>query len=506
MTAPNALIGTTSPAPFQAEMLRHALESWAYFEGEPYPQYAFGPTQWPADKGPIPTPLPYAEILIRESAEFLFRGGAPSFSVPPEQGAGLEKADEFLQAVIRENMLGERWASLAETNGNQGAIAAKFSYDGDRPTRKLRISFLSVPQQCRIWFDPLDCDRPILARIQFPYRDVSDGKWYYFREEWTEELWVKYQPKFAAEASIGSPGGLPGYFNSLGDDGDWTVESQEANHFGLIPVTVIRNRREQGNPLGVGDCWGAFRLMDRIAVSLHGEDKSNQLHSDPTKIILNGEVEGDGQVVSGDTLLIKNQKKDGPPADVKLLEPSGAAREYTHKSIDKWEDLLYNRAGISRIRPEEVSNKGNLSLQAFMMLYQRTIATSDKKRELWGNSGMVPFFRNMLIGLHRLGGVPELAGVDEAVQVSCEWQPYFQITDEDRGNITDRTLKQISGGVLTTARGAERIARAEGIPQSEIKDLQAELEQEAQKRQQEALKAGAEQPGTGNGEDAPPAA
>lgn len=475
LTDANALIGTIYPAPFQDYMLRQSRESYAYWHQRPYPAYAFNAQQWPADKGPLPTPLPYAEILIREGAEFMFRGGPPQFSVPPEQGEGLEPADLWLQNVIKSNRLAERWVSLAEANGNQGAVAAKFSVDLANADRPIRIDFLDVPEQCRVWFDPLDCERMAMARIQFPYRG-TDGRWYYFREEWTEDYWVTYEPREAGGADILTAAELPFYYENLGDDSGWKEKERQPNPFELIPVTLIRNRRQKGNPLGIGDCWGVFRLMDRIALTLHGEDRANQLHSNPEKVLLNGEVEGDGQRQSGDTWVVKNPKRDGPPADLKLLEPSGTAREYSHKSIDKWEQLLYQRVGISRVNPAEVGNKGNLSLQAFMMLYQRTIATSDGKREMWGDSGMVPFFRNLLLGVQRMGGVKELAKVNEKMLVSCEWAPYFDITDADRSAVSDRTIKQIQGGVLTRERGAERIARVEGIPQSEIKDLLKELD------------------------------
>jgi hypothetical protein len=488
---PQDLIGTESPAPLQAAMLAASQESWAYFLNDPYPRYAFGPRQWPPEKGPIPTPLPYAGIVIAEGAEFVFRNGSPAFSVPPEQRAGLEDADAYLQTVIRANRLSEAWTSLAENCANQGAIAAKFSYDGDSAERPVRIAFLDVPQECRVWFDPHDCERPLLARIQYPYRNPADGNWYYFREEWTEALHVTYRPKPAGSKDCTCAEALPGYLTSLGDgDGpEWEVAAIEENPFGLVPVTVIRNRRMKGNPLGTGDCWSTFRLIDRIARTLHGEDASNQLHSDPTVAVLNAEIDNDAPLGTGEMLSIRNENPDAPPADVRLLEPSGAAREFSHKSMDRWEDLFYKRVGLSRVNPAEVTNKGNMTALAFAMTYARTIASSDRKRELWGNSGMAVFFRNLLLSLSRVGGIRELAGVDEQLVISTEWPPYFQVTDEDRANLTDRTTTQVNAGFLTPDRGAERIARAEGVPQHEIKNLLTELGQQREQRKSEAAAA-----------------
>lgn len=487
----NDLIGTSAPAPRQAEMVQASAESWDYYHNRPYPTWAFTARQWPPEKGPIPTALPYAQILITEGAEFVFRNGAPQFSVPPEQGEGLDPADAFLKQVIRQNCLAEQWVSLAEDCANQGAIAAKFSVDLDNADRPVRISFLDIPQECRVWFDPHDCERLLMARIQYPYRDLRTGDWYYYREEWTPDLYATYKPKLAGPRECSGPGALPGYTTHLGDVDGWELDQLVDNPFGLVPVTVIRNKRAKGNPLGVGDCWNAFRLIDRIALTLHGEDRANQLHSEPNLVVTNGEVDIEGPRLPGETLNIRNSDMQSPPADAKLLEPTGSAREYSHRSIDRWEALLYKRVGLSLVDPEAVSNKGNMTALAFAMTYARTIASSDRKRELWGESGMARFFRSMLLGLSRMGGVPEVRAVDDRTAVSCEWPQYFERTDDDRKNLTDRTVVQVSAGFLTEDRGAERIALSEGIPPAEIpdllKELQAAREQKARERQEYAL-------------------
>ncbi|HEU4754370.1 MAG TPA: hypothetical protein VFU47_14780, partial [Armatimonadota bacterium] len=226
---PNQLIGTRAPAPRQGEMLAASAESWAYWNERPYPQFAFGARQWPAEKGPLPTPLPYVQVLITEGAEFVFRNGAPQFSVPPEQAAGLEGADQWLRRVIETNCLAEQWIALAEHNGNQGALAVKFSVDLEDQERPVRLAFLDVPQQCRVWFDPHDCERMLLARIQYPYRDVASGDWYYYREEWTDDLYVTYVPRRAADRSVSGAEAIPGYLSDLGDSDDWQIDRQEPN-------------------------------------------------------------------------------------------------------------------------------------------------------------------------------------------------------------------------------------------------------------------------------------
>jgi hypothetical protein len=446
-------------------MLVSSLQSRDYYDGNPYPRHAFSSAQWPAAKGPIPTALPYTETLIRESAEFVFRNGAPQFSVADD-----DAADDLLQEIIEANSF--EWVALAENAGNQGAIAAKFSIDLDSPC-PVRIAFLNIPQECRVWVDPHDVRRPLMARIQYPYRDLVDGRWYYFREEWTDTLHVTYFPKYAGGEEVSDPLFLPGYTANLGDGKGWVEEAREANEVGLIPVTVIRNRALSGNPMGEGDCWRLFRLMDRIALTMHGEDRSNQLHSEPIQVAINARIDNDGPVLAGEPLEIRN---DGDkPADFKLIEPSGAAREFSHRSIDKWEELLYAGAGLSRLDPHAVSNKGNMTALALTMIYSRTIATSDRKRKLWGEDGMCVLFRNILLALKRVGGVKEVAGVTEDTRVSCTWPTYFEETPQDLETTTDRTAKQVDAGFLTPELGAERVAKAEKMPPKEIEKLLMEL-------------------------------
>src|SRR6266849_6576142 len=69
------LINTRSPAPNQMECALQSWQSWDYFFSRPYTTHAFGPRQWPADKGPPPTALPYVNIVCTEGSEFVFRNG-----------------------------------------------------------------------------------------------------------------------------------------------------------------------------------------------------------------------------------------------------------------------------------------------------------------------------------------------------------------------------------------------------------------------------------------------
>lgn len=459
---PNDLINTRAPSPRQYEMARQSWQSWDYYNCVAYPAHAFGPKQWPRDKGPFPTCLPYVQTLVSEGADFIFRNGGPVFSVTDNP-----EATDFINKVLRQNRMSENWVPLAEANGNQGALAVKWSINQDNLSCPIQLSFLYIPQECRVWIDPHDTTRVLMGRIQYPYRNLDDNKWYYYREEWTESLFVRYKPKSAAVADVREAMQIPGYSQHMGDEGEWTIDYTESNPYGIVPITVIRNKKVVGNPMGVGDCWNVFRVVDRIALTMHGEDRANQMHSEPAIAFKNADIENEGPLQPGEHFFIRNEDPE-VEADVELLEPRGIARMQTHWTIEKWEKILWDSVGLSRIDPVAVTNKGNMTALAFAMTYAKTISTSDKKRNLWGESGMCVLLRSLLIGLNRYGGFKELAKVDEDVDVTCEWPLYFEQTDEDKQKLTNRTTDQVNNGFLPQEHAIRRIALSEKVPAKDI--------------------------------------
>ncbi len=473
------LIGTSTKAPFQQEMALLSWQSWDYAFLRPYPQHAFGPAQWPREKGPFPTALPYTSTIISELSAFVFQNGGPQFSVPDDPDS-----DALLQLLIKRNNLPSQYVPVAEDGGNQGAMAAKFSVDPNDDERPVRFAFLKIPQECRIWLDPHDKHTILMARIQYPYRDLVTGHWMYFREEWTAESWITYEPLLAGSSDLSGIGSLPGYRTHIGDTDEpskWVIRDNVPNPLGLIPVTVLRNRASVSNPFGEGDCWRVFRLMDRIALTMHGEDKSNQLHSDPIPVATNAELDNEGALLPGEWLSVRNDNPD-VKADVKLLEPTGAARAYSVAYIEKMEELLYDAVGVNQIKTKDVSNKGNLTSLALQLMNYRTISTADRKRDLYGAGGYSRLFRDVLLALQNLGGFPQVKKFRPDMEVSCEWPTYFAETPQDMKDTTDRTATQVENNFLPLPRAIERIARVERIPTNEIAIVKSEVAAQASAR------------------------
>lgn len=441
-------------------------KSWDYYHCKPYPQHAFD--RWSLDKGPLPTPLGYTRILIDKGAEFLFRNGLPAFSLPE-----YPNADEFLQKVIIDNELAAQWVSLAKDCGNYGAIAAKFSYDADDEDCPVKLNFLSVPNECRIWTSPHDQKKLLMARIQYPYRDTDTGHWFWFREEWSDDEHATYEPVMGGDARVEFSSNLDHYDN-FGDGVEWGEPAIEENPFGVLPITIIKNKYIRGNPLGVGDLWDLYKLEDRIALTMHGEDSFNQTQSRPVTVVTNGNVTNDAPLQPGEILAIDNADPN-KSADVKLLEPDGKSRLYTQANIDKWEELLYDLVGLSRADPASIANKGNMTELALTTTFARSIATTEAKRKCWGEAGMSMFFANLIYGVSNVGGVKELSEIKEKPKVSVVWAPYFAITPQDKIDVTNRTHAQVTGGYLPHDMAIERIGKAEGLHDSDIQEMKAGL-------------------------------
>jgi hypothetical protein len=402
--------------------------------------------------------LPYARILIDEGAEFLFRGGPPRFTAP-----GSQAAQAIIDQVIRDNSLGARWLSLARSAGNCGTVAAKFGLWRDvHGAERVKVSFLTAPEECRVWTDAHDYTHITMARVQYPFRDRKTNTWSLFREEWTDDEWVEFEPLSVSSA------GMPLSWREEQDDCDqWRIAKIRENPFGVIPITLIRNRQVEGSPLGVGDCWGVFRIMDRVALTMHGQDRSNQLHSDPIRVVKNADLENQGPLLPGEAISVRNSDGSGVAADFELVEPSGAARQYVQAYVEKMEDLLYRAVGISKVDTASIANRGNLTRLAFLMTYARTISTTDRKRQAWGPDGLGMFFGTMLCGLNRAGYADARGDVGDA-EVIVQWPDYFAPTDADRKSVTDRTLSQLQAGMIAPHAAALRLAAAEGVPAADI--------------------------------------
>ena len=453
----NDLINTRYCNPNDISALMESLESWAYYEGVCYPKYNFGPAIWRSDT-PLPTPTRHVKIIVDETATFTVRNSAPTFSVPEN-----EKANIFLQEVIKANYLDSQWIALGIDLANTGSMIAKFNYDPEDTDRPVSIAFLNVPQQARIFCDPSDHTKILMLRIQYPYRDARTGQWMMFREEWTRDLLVKYHEEPAGDSSIMSPFSIPGYLGNLGDGIDWRIESSEPNPFGLIPAVLLKNKSVGGQYLGRGTCWGAFRMIDKLALTIFLMDKYSQVSSSPHMAILEGDLDNLDPLAPGEPIVVKSGDDDTKRADVKLLEPHGNARVAVSNLLDKLEDHVYKACGVSVLNTAKYANTGQLTAAGLRIQYEDSISTANQRRLLLGNMGMCILFEKMMIGLGNLGVVPALRGYDTSEEVVVDWPEYFSPMATDIMQYAQAYSIEITSGMKTPERCAELMAKAEGL-------------------------------------------
>ena len=501
------LFGVKNAPPEYREAQALAREARAYFDLRPYPWFCFA--DWKnEDRGPLPQCLPFVRTAVMKSARWLFGRGV-SLSLPDNPD---------LELLIREsweaNRMHARLVSASEQASIDGAVCLKFSYDEDSSPR-LRIQILSAIDHVRLVRDPHDAERVIMARIQYPAWDALSDTWKWHREEWTDDSYAVYAPVEDKKGNMVYGNSNP-YVSRFADPDNgllWGDPSISANPFGVIPVVQIKNV-ETENPSGIGDWWGLFRVVDRICLTAHLMDKSNQLSGDPIKAVIDAHSDTDDLeqgLGPGDMVSLKSDEGiDGSTkkASVELLESQGYLRPAMMEYARWLNQQLEECVGTSSVRPEEITNKGNLTQGVLRQLYAPLIERTEAKRLSW-QDGLCEFIEKVAIGLANLG-VSEARSVDlgdyRTYDVNIAWPEYFEPTPDEAIQQVQLAKATEDAGYTTHARALRQVAQAQGV--TDLATLEEELEEENDGRNdQEDLEATATTEGsagadlTGDGGD-----
>lgn len=470
-----ALIGTLhKPSGFRnAQSL--AKEAYAYHVLTPYPIFAF--QDWRTEeKGPLPRCLPLARSIVRKGAKWLF---AKPLQIWVQQNAELQK---FLRRAWQKNRMHTRMVVAAEKGGYEGGVVLKWSYD-ETNDPEVCFDLLSPIDNARLYFDPLDRDRILMARVQYPYFNEVEGQWFIYREEWTDELEVHYHPVRAREvrSTVGEVVRYVAFDTGEDPDvyGKWEISGQEANPFGVIPMHLIRNI-ETDNVYGAGDLWNLFRMIDRVNLTYHSMDRSNQLDSEPVQVFIDAmaDKQDPDRVEPSGAVSLKTDDAEGQSpgrrADVKLLEPSGNLREHIRNYALDVKKMIYDAVGYTEVSLEEITNKGNLTQAVLTQLYAPLIEATEEKRKTYGEDGICKFLEKCCVGLRNLGvsGLPEFSS-DESFSVTLQWPHYFEHTEDEKLAEVQRISLEESCGYTTRSRAIRAVASMEGL--EDVPDLVEEL-------------------------------
>lgn len=457
-----ALINTRSLPPGLGAIQMRAWEAHAYDCLVPYPLWHF--RDWKVeDRGPHPRCMPVAKRIVSRGARWLF-GRALQLQV-----AENEKFEKFLRSMWRKNKMGSRLVAMARKAAIEGGIALKFSYD-ETARVPLSMQALSIVDQVRLFYSPHNCDELLMARIQYSYFDAAAGKTMWYREEWTDEEEIHYYP--IPDDSLQITRGLTGVSMSFSrTDPDtfegWQIDpdATKPNPFGLIPVVHIKNV-ETDDTYGVGDLWDLYRVVDRINLTFHLMDRSNQFDAETNPIFIDLDMDENdidkplqpGQPMDTESKSETRQGKVEFPPTGNGLRP--AMMEYA-KELTK---QVQSAAATVEVDQAEFSNKGNLTNAVLAQLYKPLIEATEEKRKSWGENGLVEFFGLIAVGLQRLGvdlGVSEKNEDSYAVEIA--WPSYFDLSQDELTAMAARTQIEVAAGFLPQDRAIDRVAAANGI-------------------------------------------
>ncbi len=487
-----ALINTKFFPPGFTAVRQMAWEAAAYHNLRPYPYWQFA--DWKTEeRGPLPRCLPLPRRIVNKGAKWLF-GKPVQLSVP-----GNENLEKYLRDAWQKNKMPTHMVHNAMRGGTQGGIALKWSYD-EEDDPKLSFQSLSVIDDCRLFYDPHDSDRLIMARIQYPVFNPEDGETYVYREEWTDEEEVHYRPVRAGYTNflrrdgagntqiVGVAPVVAGTKTEPDSYGAWEILTRERNPFGVIPVWPIRNA-DAGGAYGFGDLWtdlggGMFRVIDRINLTFHGMDKSNQFDSERNVIFMDvqaGPDQLDRPMRPGEPMSLKSDMQaagEGKQGQVIELEASGNMRPHMMEYAQELRQEILATVGTVDVRHEEITNKGNLTQAVLTQIYAPLIETTEEKRKTYGEDGIAKFLERCALGLKTLG-VKEagLKGVsadrEESYDVQLAWPDYFPLSEDEKTARVTRIDTEVAGGYNTRERAVEEIAKTEGI--EDVAKLKQEL-------------------------------
>lgn len=472
-----------------ADSVRRGAESAAYYENQPYPWWHFG--DWDTQqRGPFPRCMPIVRTGIDKAARWLF--GKPVEIQCPKN----KTLEEWLRRMWVANRMQTRMVPVAARGGIQGGCALKFSWDpkSDPP---LCIQTLGTTQY-RCYYDPFDRERLLMVRIQFEYQDPLSGSYFFAREEWTAEEQVTYVPTAAKWVTGGFRGRVkfPDYLVVAdgGTDPDayrgWQIEDRGPNPFGLIPVTPIRNI-DDDDPIGKGDYWELLRVIDRINLTYHLMDRSNQFDSEPLLMFLDLAIDKQDLVrplMPGQPLDLKSdddQAGEAKKGSVVQMEARGSLRPAMMEYANKLERYVAEAASTVAFDPEDITNKGQMSQAVMALVFAPLIESTHQKRRTYGEDGIGKFMESAAKGLRNAGAsLPELGGVNpddhDTFSVQLVWPKMLPMSEEEKLSAIQRWDLEINGATMTHERIIERVAEMEGV--EDLDKLKEELKPLAEAR------------------------
>jgi hypothetical protein len=445
---PEDLIGTVHNPPGFDAARAYSRQSKAYFGLQPYPRWSPMTKDWKIEtRGPLPRCQPFVRRLIQKGAVWLF-GKPLTFRAASDHTLSAALNDTWAAASM-----GSRAVSLGAIGGLSGGVVLKFSFDpkkSDLPS----ISVLDPGEQTRLYWDAFDCNKLLMARVQFPYIDPTSGRKFWYREDWTDSLHVTYKP-FEDSGAFSTHDTIYENANIADKNSGWQVEKSTPNPFGIIPLWYIQNRNS-GADIGEGDLWQYFHIIDQINFTIDLAHKHNQKHISPDKAYIDLQPPVSDPAMSGAPIESEVLETiEGKPSQgkVQVLETDGSMRPHIKQFLDDLLRDLFQTIGMVDVSPDSITNKGNLTASVLTQLYAPLIETTSLKRGSYGEDGIAVFMERMSTGMANLGVKPWKSGVD----VQIVWPPMIQESEDEKTARTARKTAEVAAGFDTPIRAAREI-------------------------------------------------
>jgi len=438
----------------------------AYHALSPYPKYGF--KNWKTEtRGPIPKCAPIVRRIVKQGASWLF-GKPLSFST--DEPGKRNELDEWINEAWSANYMTARSVAMAETGATSGAVVLKGSWDEEsvksgKSKHPFRINVLDAVENCRLFYDQHDQSKLVLGRVQYPVRD-ENGKWFLYREDWTDDTFTEYD-WLPLESALTIDQAME-FMPKSDYDGNWHVKSETPNLFKVIPMVQVKNI-ELGYWHGCGDLWSLFPAIDTLNLTYDLASKDNQTSVYPRKIYIDVKDEADDQPMEHGPGASEHLVSDGPSPDVKLLESSGKIRDHLMSFAEEWKAQILECAGSVDLRPETITNKGNMTSQVMAEIREPLIQATEAKRQSYGENGIAKFMETMLLAFANSKNYTKGKGAD----VSVVWPPFFEPSEEELSTKTTRLQTAIGAGFTTQERAAQSLALDEGC--TDVEELLEEL-------------------------------
>lgn len=422
--------------------------------------------------GPRPICQSLAKIIIDNGAEFLF-GSAPKFVVPNGYTSsidgtpvGASALEHLIGAICDMNALQSKFLPLARQAANEGSVWLKFAWTPQNPRRPIAISCLS-PWEVRAYRDPMDADIVQKVRVQIKYSEEDlrgNRQWYLYREVWTPEVLTVYQTLPTTENDDTQ---VTGFFVN----GEWPIDHEEMNRFGLIPLVQIYNRKLVSESDGIGDLWDIYDILNQYNLTCWLEHRSNQWDVQAITAIINADS-APNAIIPGDVVKLNGDES----CTIERIVPANNMRAHIAASRMEWERNALDGAGADRLNPAAITNMGEMTRAVMEMTFYRSVKSAQEKRINWGENGLSLFFEALLEGLSRLPDALarypalKLARPDDpdSYDVVTQWPPMFRLTAQDGQILLANLTTGMEAGLITRQRAVKIAAEVYGIEDADV--------------------------------------